>query len=210
MSNRVALLIAALLVGCSSGSSSTSAKPSGPPSLEILSLTATGHHSYEPAATDPLVLGCDRSVVVTVGANGTDEIPNWTLRGPGACGSVAQCGYVVVQVDPDGSSEAVRAASVLTTIPVSLAGVVSAPGSHHFVAQLYTDDDKPFALADGTGVSAALDVPLELSSGCSGGAGGAGGSAGSTGAGGSTAGAGGSTAGAGGSIAGAGGSAGSP
>jgi hypothetical protein len=181
------VLMASASTGCDGGDSKRSNAPVGPSGevdLEIHGFYNNDGESFARDDADRIVLGCDGSLGVELGPRESGGLRNWLLRPPGNCGSLRQCGYVELVVDPGGSGapDKVASASVAFEVPPTR------PGQHTFEVTLYTDDGEEF-LQQSEAVSDRLDVTLSASETCdpstgSGGSGttGSGGGAGGTGA----------------------------
>ncbi len=142
--------------GGGGGGNTEPAAPLGPPTLTITS-PAVG--ACVELGTDP-----DQTVLVEV------ALENWTLRPPGGCGSAAQCGYLVLFVDPvDGDERAPDASSAAPVINLKLGGRSDALGPHTLRVELRNGDDSVAITGDGgPPLRAELEVTVRASGTCSG------------------------------------------
>jgi len=132
------ILLGAALVGgtvaalsaCSSDSSSGTTIPQPPPSMTIAAIQSVGGPRWEPGQAACVEIGRDPAQTLAV----ILDVENFSLRPPGACGSLRQCGRALLRVDPAGDGEAIRIEAPKATLEVSFDGV--ALGSHTFRAEL--------------------------------------------------------------------------
>src|SRR5690606_18039412 len=149
------------------------------------------------APGDPVGQPCDGRLTVRVGpADDAGRLENWELRPPGACGRIAQCGYVSVRLLGAAGLELATASAASVHVPLDVTGIDLGSG-YRITAELRRGTSgEVFTLIDeATGEPAALmaDTPLTLEArtcpepvgtGGAGGASGMGGSAGEGGLGG--------------------------
>lgn len=137
-----------LASGCGSSDETTATTPLPPPTLVITALQTTAGQ-WVPGNEPDLPLGCDPDGVVGVqlGPNASQgsveqksRLLNFTLRGPGGCGSAPSCGHVLLTViGPSGDQKQFSSASAFVEVP--LANFPFAEGDYTFHAELHTDAD---------------------------------------------------------------------
>ncbi len=141
-------------IACSEDTTETAViLPAGPASLAIVSPRSGA--CVEPTADEQLSL--------TVGVEAT----NWTLRPPGGCGIVPQCGIVKLTLDPDGEAGAGFWESAATTVVAQLAGIEDLEGTHVLRVELIDETGRVGVDADGGALSQQIEVDLRLPGGCS-------------------------------------------
>jgi hypothetical protein len=139
------ILLGAALVGgtvsalaaCSSDSSSSTTIPVAPPSMAITAIQSVGGPRWEPGQAACVEVGRDPAATVAV----LLDVESFSLRPPGACGGLRQCGTALLRVDPSGDGEAIRVEAPKTTLEVSFDGVDL--GSHTFRAELRDQHGDP-------------------------------------------------------------------
>lgn len=199
------LFMAGFMVGCGGDDTEQSRPvlPPGPPELEITALASTNGERYVDDFSG-VALDCSAAFVVELGPNPTSTtLTNWTLRGPGQCGSTPQCGFVALRLELGGDVIG-RHATASTTALFELPESAARDGSYSLSAELVSGDGELFVIDDES-FSDRADVGFVDA--CGGGAGGqsaqggqggdeadAGGAAGKLGAGGAGAGGAGGTA----------------
>ena len=143
-----------LLAGCNNDDSSAPVSP-GNVFLEITALHPRDSDVWLPPRApdpadasdegyagdpEPLVIGCDRRLGVDT------RVDNYYLRAPDACGSYVQCGWVVIDIDPDTdavtSAYAAAPSLFLDLCPLDLAGKLV--GTHTIRPRLAKPDGTPF------------------------------------------------------------------
>lgn len=92
-----ALLSVAAFQGCNK-EEGDSADPLTPPTLEFLGASNSTGEEFEPG--EDLEIACDGYLTLHLGPKGSaaGTILDWTLRPPGVCGSLEQCGYVSIEL----------------------------------------------------------------------------------------------------------------
>lgn len=121
------------------------AGPAGPAGLSIVS-------PLEGEVLDLTTLPGGRLVVRVA-------LENWTLRPPHACAGTAQCGYVVVRVDPTPEGDGATVRGATSQLLVDLRQLASPTGSHRVRVELAEDDGTPFEV-DGTVLSAEVSIQV--------------------------------------------------
>jgi len=177
--------------------------PPVPPELSVAELRPVGGEAAEvDAACVELGADIDGTLVVALANAGTTSVGDWLLRPPGACGSVAACGFLRTVVELDGAEAPVEVLAATAAIPVPLAQILGGEGGAGGAGvdratvtvnvTLLNDDGFPVLTAAGARVETSFTVALSRPGTCTnpeddggGGAGGAtvgpvGGAAGST------------------------------
>ena len=146
----------ALLDAC--GGDEPPPPPPEPPRLTVEALQVVGGGRWSLGQDDGLTLGCEGAeVLVELGpGEAADEIDDWILRPPGACGGIDRCGFVTVTLDP-GFDEETIVDSASRIVPMAL----SAPGSHRLLIEFRNDDGSSPALDGGT-VAVEVEFSAEL------------------------------------------------
>lgn len=160
-----------LLVGaCESDTSNTPVSP-GKVSLRIAALWPRGGEPWWPPVVadddsafpgdpEPVLVGCDRRLGVSV------ALDNFELRVPDACGTLPQCGFLSLELDPDLSQPSdvttratarVRGAS--DTLVLDLSALEPSEGVHQIHASLFTASGHEFK---GPFTSDPLDLSVSL------------------------------------------------
>ncbi len=118
----------------------------------------------------PLGRDAARTTVVVVT---TPDPPNWTFAAPFGCGSVAQCGFVHVVVEPVAGGPAladVAAAGRAISVPLNRPGFVE--GAYRFRAELRREDGMlESVVVNGSVQHFADDVVVDVRRSCGGDAG---------------------------------------
>ncbi len=127
------IAVAVATAACSNGSSSTPISP-GNVVLEITALLprndevwlaprdpdpVSGDEGY-PGDPEPVTIGCDLRLGVQA------DVRNYYLRAPDGCSGTPQCGYLVVELDPD-QGPAARAQGAAPNVVLTLTDPL-APG----------------------------------------------------------------------------------
>jgi hypothetical protein len=159
------LLSAGLCVplACSGDDETAPPRPPGPIALAIDELRPRGIDSWRPGDPEPVVVGCDRRLGVTVlfydpalydpdapdaGDAGVGT-PDWLLRPPHACSGRKQCGTVAVSVEPLAGGPAATGEGALRTVLVDLAPLGAAlDGRVRIRAELKEDGETPATKGD--------------------------------------------------------------
>ncbi len=178
--------------GCSDddSGSDTTVDDQDPPTLEIVKFLTNDGVTHA-ADVERITLPCDRTLIVSVGPNPSPGLlENWVLRPPDACGSLAQCGYLLARFDPTDDGESVRVSAAQTNLSLDL-GSVNLAGEHRIRVELrqgetgkvFVDEDESPVFAEATVSFDPVDCPSGIggAGGASGGLGGADGSGGSVG-----------------------------
>lgn len=182
-SSFVSSLICVLVsvAACSSDDDPETPQEVEPTTIAIAELRPNGADAWHPGDPEPIALGCDRLLGVSL------ELDNWTLRPRGACGSVAQCGYVHASLTSANGSVSVEPALAAFVFDLSeLELVPEEPATLR--VELRTGEGEAFEQPAGEVLVTTLDVALQSPITCdpgSAGAGGQGGAAGAAGAAGS-------------------------
>lgn len=213
----------ALALSCGSSDEDDPPPPPGPVAMQIGKLLPRGSEIWKPRDPEPVVIGCDHNLGVTVFVYrpGTQPDPDpadpdpetapdaagkpvklpphqdgdWLFRAPGTCGR-EQCGTLAVTVQPVGGGPSARAEVALDTAIVDLAPLgPNFTGRVRLLAELLEDGEK---VANYKGLLLSHEIELDLApDDCApdgeGGAGGAPSTGGTGGTGGSTGGTAGST-----------------
>jgi len=149
------IAIAVATAACGNGSSTAAISP-GNVVLEITALlprndevwlaprdpdpTMSGDEGYA-GDPEPVTIGCDLRLGVQV------DVQNYSLRPPDSCGGTAQCGYLVVELDPD-QGPAARAESAASNVVFTLSDPLATGdplvGPHVLRPRLILDDGTPF------------------------------------------------------------------
>jgi hypothetical protein len=131
----------------------------GPVTLSIASVEATGGALVSGDTGGELTLGCDGLLHVRV------EVNEWWLRAPSACAGARQCGWIVLRLDPtDGAGAvAVQSAASLITVPVS--HLDSVFRAHRVRVELRSTTGERY-LVGGEVLSDEVDVTLRAPAGC--------------------------------------------
>jgi hypothetical protein len=183
-------LVLPALGGCGSDTTTPPASP-GKVTLAITKLlpqdsltwcseSAPEDESCTARQPEPVVIGCDRELGVTV------DVQNFSLRVPDACGSSPQCGFLSLTLDPDAAPITVTgAAKTLLFDLKDLHEQGQLDGEHVLRPALFLTSDHPFThpfTADPVDVPVTFQaVPDEDCAAASGGTGGKPGSAGTGG-----------------------------
>jgi hypothetical protein len=148
------IAVAVATAACGNGSSSTPISP-GNVVLEVTALLprndevwlaprdpdpVSGDEGY-PGDPEPVTIGCDLKLGVQV------DVQNFSLRPPGSCSGTPQCGYLVIELDPDQGPAAhaeSATSSVLLTLSDPLAASDALAGSHVLRPRLLLDDGTKF------------------------------------------------------------------
>jgi hypothetical protein len=167
--------------------------PPGPIAVAIDELRPRGDDHWRPGDPEPVVVGCDRRLGVTVlfydpalydpdapGDAGVGE-PDWLLRPPHACNGRKQCGTVAVSVEPLAGGRVATGEAALRTVLVDLTPLGAAlDGRVRIRAELKDDGETPAAKGDQPLVDE-LEVELRAEECPTGGEAGAGGAPSGTG-----------------------------
>ena len=152
---------AALCIGCGSDDEGKPAAPPPPPSVSIEAVQAVGGGSWSPGAAGTLELGCEAQQRVVVAVKTTD----WTMRPPGACGSLANCGYLLLRVDPESEHER-QAGAAAESVVFSMSGLDAPTGSHVFRVELLGASNDTPAVENGEVVSSEVTLDLSAPASC--------------------------------------------
>ena len=190
-------------LSCGSDEETVPPRPPGPIAIAIDALRPRGNDLWRPGDPEPVVVGCDRQLGVTIlfydpaihdpdapagGGAGGESFgdPDWLLRPPHACYGRKQCGTVAVSVQPLAGGPTATGAASLPTVLVDLAPLGTAlVGQVRIRAELLDDGETP-ATKDGLPLVDELEVELgseECPTGGEGGTGGPGGAPATGGAG---------------------------
>lgn len=140
---------------CSDDETVVSSGPSVPPSLEIQSLSPVGGPSWTAGSDGCVEVGRDPDQTIVVVLNVSD----FSLRPPGTCGSIRQCGVAVLRVDPADENELLRVDSAQEAVPAPFAGLPLGP--HTFQVELVSDDGDP-VIDEDAGVPLVRSVSVEV------------------------------------------------
>lgn len=176
-----ASLVSALiaLAACGSDDTPTETVETEPPTIAISELRPRGAEVWRSGDPEPLVVGCDLRLGVSV------ELTNFILRPRNACGGVSDCGYLHATLTSAEASLTVESALDSFVFDFTSFGAFPADAVTIRVA-LHSDSGTPIVIPEGDEIATELDVLLAGDS-CEGGMGGAGGDAGSAGMGGASA-----------------------
>jgi hypothetical protein len=186
-----------LPLACGADDETAPPRPPGPIAVAIDELRPRGGDYWRPGDPEPVVVGCDRRLGVTVvfydpevydpdrppGAGGDTGFgdPDWLLRPPDACSGRKQCGTIAVSVEPLAGGTRVTGAAALQTVLVDLAPLGAAlDGRVRIRAELLDDGETP-ATKDGLPLADELEVELRSEECPTGGEAGAGGAPSGTG-----------------------------
>jgi hypothetical protein len=193
-------------LACGADDETAPPRPPGPIAVAIDELRPRGLDRWRPGDPEPVVVGCDRQLGVTVvfydpavydpdrpsgvgGETGFGD-PDWLLRPPHACSGRKQCGTVAVSVEPLIGGGVVTGAAALRTVLVDLAPLGAAlDGRVRIRAELLDDGETPAMKGDLLLVDE-LEVELRSEECPTGGEAGAGGAPSGTGGGSGTSGSG--------------------
>lgn len=152
---------AVLSIGCGSDDEGKPAEPPPPPTVGIDAVQAVGGGSWSPGAAATLELGCDTEQRVVVAVKTTD----WTMRPPGACSSLANCGYLLLRVDPDSDHER-QAGAAAESVVFSMATLDAPTGSHVFRVELLGASSDTPAVENGEVVASEVTLDVSAPTGC--------------------------------------------
>ncbi len=154
--------------------------PLVPPSLEFLGAETPSGDEFDPEAD--IEVGCDRSLTFYLGPEGDDSgtIENWSLRPPNVCGSLQQCGYVLLEVLSE-TGESLATFEQAVAAPYIDLSRVDLDSIREFRATLILGDSGVAYQNDGVVVSASWQARVSSTCENLGGAGGGGPDAGTGG-----------------------------
>jgi len=150
---------------CSDDSTTPVKTPKVRPTLEITAIESVGGPRWEPGQDKCVELGRDpdQTIVTTIDLTGIadtgESLASFTLRPPGTCGSVRQCGTAVLRIDPNGESEALRVQAAQSALAAAFEKL--GPGSHTFRVELRSAADQPVMDVE-TGAPLFREVTLEV------------------------------------------------
>jgi hypothetical protein len=163
--------VLALLTACGGDDSGGGAVvPLGEAAVEITAIRSSDGMRFDRDEFDEVSLSCDGSLSVFL------SFEEWTLRPPGACAGLAQCGSVRLTIN-DG--ELVRS-SAGTRVGVEALDLADPHSEHQLEAQLIDDTGQPY-LFEEEPVGDQVSATFLAAEGCDGGGAGAGGQAGAGG-----------------------------
>ncbi len=175
--------IACAVVACSDDDDSSEATPMDPPTIELVRFRGSDGEAVD-ADAGSISLCDDHLLTVEIGPDSDEDglLDNWFLRPPDACGTVAQCGYVVTTVTSESGDESVTVQAASSIIEVDLASIQPFSGEYTVRVELHQGETGEAFLVEDAPVADEATLSFSTHT-CESGAGGAGGVGGAGGAG---------------------------
>ena len=155
----VSLSLGLILAACGDDDEAVS-KPKPPPTLAFASVTSAGGPLWTPASSENCVeLGSDPAQTLVFAVTATD----FTLRPPGACGSLRPCGVAVLFMD---DVEVARAGTANISLPFANAEGGLGTGQRSFRVELRDHLGEVVLGAEQQVISAEVALDVRAPGGC--------------------------------------------
>lgn len=147
----------ALATACGSDDEQRPVTPPPPPTLTLAALRPVGGAEWTPGSGSCVAPGSDPDGTIGV----VVSLENFTLRPPGTCGSLSNCGRLLVRIDP-GATDALRLEAATALVPVKMAPLGEGP--HTFRVELLDRNGEAILGEDKQPLFS--EVSVEVSVGC--------------------------------------------